>query len=258
MSEKNKEGEENKPKKHPKIAGVNYAELKAAVKDILKDSKQDRSNREIRKEVEQELELQDGELKRDDFEEIIETVKKDLKEAKEKKKKREEESKEKLGQKKSSDKRRRENSSDRPSKKSKRRTSSESESRDRKRKTTTKPKHSTKKKSSKNMDDPKIKKIERLKKVLRGCGVPLIGFHTDLTEDQVLEKLQHLIDVHSKEGLKEKMSREKMVRVRATIQANREVEELKCIPKKLQMDTKGNSRPTRKSARQRVLFFPLF
>jgi len=83
------------------------------------------------------------------------------------------------------------------------------------------------------MDDPKIKKIERLKKVLRGCGVPLIGFHTDLTEDQVLEKLQHLIDVHSKEGLKEKMSREKMVRVRATIQANREVEELKCIPKKI-------------------------
>jgi len=136
-------------------------------------------------------------------------------------------------------KRRRDSSSEeRPSKKSKRHSSSDSESSERK--------HKSRRKPKKDLDNPDIQRIERLKKVIRGCGVPLTGFTKTMSNDRTLRKLKQIIAEHESDGMREKMTRSEMMKVRSAIEANREVEELKRIPKKLQISGKHPRKATRK------------
>jgi len=81
-------------------------------------------------------------------------------------------------------------------------------------------------------------KIEKLKKTIRGCGVPLVGFHKDMSNDRTLRKLLQIVQEYEKDGMKQKMSSSEMSKVRSSIEAKREVDELRRIPKKLQISGK--------------------
>jgi len=179
------------------------------------------------------------------------TEKKKRKRDEEKKKKDDEEKEEKEQQQQTSSskkvtdpkvaKRRRDDSSERASKKSKRHSHSSEGSSERKHKSKTN-KH---KKMKRDYDDPTVQKIEKLKKTIRGCGVPITGFHKDMSNDRTLRKLLEIIQKYEKDGMKEKMKRDELLKVRASIEAQREVDELKRIPKKLQISGKHPRKVTR-------------
>jgi len=76
--------------------------------------------------------------------------------------------------------------------------------------------------------------------------VPLTGFHKDMSSDRTLRKLQQLIQKYEKEGMKERMQKEDMLKVRASIEAQREVDDLRSIPEKLQISGKHPRKVTRK------------
>jgi len=169
----------------------------------------------------------------------------------EKEKKAAEEEKSKGGEKGSSSKkstekskRKRDSSEERPHKKSRRHSSSGSESGDRRHK----PKPRSKPK--KDLDNPDVRRIERLKKVLRGCGVPITGFHKDMSNDRTIRKLKQIIAEHEKDGMSENMSKSEMIKVRLAIEAQKEVDDLKRIPKKLQI----SGRHPRKVHRNKVSY----
>jgi hypothetical protein len=67
-----------------------------------------------------------------------------------------------------------------------------------------------------------------------------------MSNDRTLRKLLQIIQEHEKDGMKEKMSRSEMLRVRSSIEAQREVDELKRIPRKLQLSGKYPRKVTRK------------
>jgi len=165
---------------------------------------------------------------------------------KEKKAAEEEKSKGGSSSKKSTEKskRKRDSSEERPHKKSRRHSYSGSDSDDRR----TKPKHRSKPK--KDLDNPDVRRIERLKKVLRGCGVPIIGFHKDMSNDRTIRKLKGIIQDHEKDGMRENMSKSEMLKVRSAIEAQKEVDDLKRIPKKLQI----SGRHPRKVHRHKVSY----
>jgi len=139
-------------------------------------------------------------------------------------------------------KRKRDSSEERPHKKSRRHSSSESDDRRQK------PKHRSKPK--KDLDNPDVRRIERLKKVIRGCGVPITGFHKDMSNDRTIRKLKQIIADHERDGMRENMRRSEMIKVRSAIEAQREVDELKRIPKKLQI----SGRHPRKVHRNKISY----
>jgi len=67
-----------------------------------------------------------------------------------------------------------------------------------------------------------------------------------MSNDRTLRKLKQIIAEHEKDGMKEKMTKSEMMKVKSAIEANREVEELKRIPKKLQISGKHPRKVTRK------------
>jgi hypothetical protein len=133
--------------------------------------------------------------------------------------------------------------SDRPAKKPKRysyTSSSESDS------------YRRKKNKKKDLDDPVVRKNERLRKLIKDCGVPLQGFSRDLSEEEIQKKLKKIIRDHEDEGMKERMDRSEIRRVRASISGKREIEELKQIPKNLQItEPKKGGRELRKVVKKR-------
>jgi hypothetical protein len=72
-----------------------------------------------------------------------------------------------------------------------------------------------------------------------------------MSNDRTLRKLKQTIAEHESDGMREKMTRSEMMKVRSAIEANREVEELKRIPKKLQIS--GGKHP-RKATRKKVSY----
>jgi len=102
-----------------------------------------------------------------------------------------------------------------------------------------------------DLNDPQVKKIEALKKVIRGCGVSLTGY-TNKHDAVTLKKLQKIISEHEKDGMKENMSRKQMIKVRNLIGKQREIEELKNIPKKLIVQA-GSARDRRKTKKKSEL-----
>jgi len=212
--------ENGEPKK---IAGIPESELKAALIKLYRksDDWRELSVHQIRRDMEKKFDLNSGKLKLKAFDMLIEEV-----------------VDENVHDKSQDVKSNRSKRSDRHRRKSKRYSSSESSS----------PERRSKRKKRSHKDDPAVKRIESLKKVIRGCGVPITGFHRDESYEQVIRKLEKIIDEHKHEGMKVRMSRPEMLKVRSTVQANRELEELKHIPKKLQFD-----KPTiRKVARKQV------
>jgi len=93
-----------------------------------------------------------------------------------------------------------------------------------------------------------LKKIESLKKILRGCGLPLTGYGNKYDSD-TLKKLQKVISQHEKDGMKEKMTRSQMSKVRSLLEKQREIDELKNIPKKLIVQ-EGSTRDRRKTKKK--------
>jgi len=87
----------------------------------------------------------------------------------------------------------------------------------------------------KDLDDPVVKKNDELRKIIRGCGVPLNGFSRDMTQDEIQKKLKKIIKDHEDEGMKESMRDKEMKKVRASILGKREIEDLLQIPKILQI-----------------------
>jgi len=67
-----------------------------------------------------------------------------------------------------------------------------------------------------------------------------------MSSDRTLRKLIQIIQLYEKEGMKEKMSRPDMLKVRASIASQREVDELKSIPTKLKVSGKHPRKVTRK------------
>lgn len=113
------------------------------------------------------------------------------------------------------------------------------ESQDHKRKT---------KKQKIDLSDPQVKKIESLKKIIRGCGLPLTGLGNKY-DGKTLKSLQTIISQHEKDGMKEKMSRSQMSKVRSLLEKQREIDELKNIPKKL-IVKEGSTRDRRKTKKK--------
>jgi len=99
-----------------------------------------------------------------------------------------------------------------------------------------------------------VRKNEKLRKVIRGCGLPLTGFSRDMTEEDINKKLKRIIREHEDEGMREGMGRSEMKKVRASILGKREIEDLKQIPKILQIaepKAKGREREQRKVVKKR-------
>jgi len=212
-----------------KIAGVPESDIKAYLKELRARKKSQEwdeiTTTEFRKMLEKKFKLDSGKLRSHevDIDDILSEIEKD--EAKHSKKKE---------HKKEDDKKKRRSSSpEKPSKKSKRHSDSESESRERRKRS----KRSSKK-STVDMDDPVVRRIDRLKKNIRGCGVPLTGFTKDLDNEASLKKLRQIIADNEKFGMKEKMTKPEILKVRKTVTANREIEELERIPKKLKVSGK--------------------
>jgi len=272
-SRKNDDKDDNGSKK--KIAGVPVNDIISYLKELRFSKGADQwrimQDRHFKRSLERKFKLEDGKLKNVDLSSIIDTaedeyriedMKAKAKKRKDEEKKKKEEEKqhqlekdEKDQQEKSEPaakknnydkpKRRRDSSSERASRKTKRHSSSSGSESERKRKSTkSNSKHSSKK-IKRDPEDPVVQKIERLKKVIRGCGVPLTGFHKDMSSDRTLRKLIQIIQSYEKEGMKEKMGRSDMLKVRASIEAQREVDELKSIPKKLQVSGKHPRKVTR-------------
>jgi len=65
--------------------------------------------------------------------------------------------------------------------------------------------------------------------------VQLHGFSRDLTEEEINKKLKRIIRDHEDEGMKERMGSQEMSKVRSSILGKREIEELRQIPKILQI-----------------------
>jgi len=84
--------------------------------------------------------------------------------------------------------------------------------------------------------------------VVRGCGLPLTGFGNKYDAD-TLKKLQKIISEHEKDGMKENMNRKQMTKVRNLLEKQREIEELKNIPKKLIIQ-EGSTRDRRKTKKK--------
>jgi len=231
MAESDKrEDKEDNGKKASKLAGVPVSDIKAHLKELRANKKSDEwlgiSTTEFRKILEKKFKL-DGKLKNyeDEIEVILDEIDDEAKKSKKKDPKKED-----------NKKKHRTNSPEKPSKKSKRHSyDSDSESRDRKKKSKRSPKKSTK---DIDLEDPVVRRIDRLKKTIRGCGVPLTGFTKDLDNETSLKKLRQIIADNEKVGMKEKMGRSEMIKVRKTVTANREIEELERIPKKLKVSGK--------------------
>jgi hypothetical protein len=253
------------------MAGVPISDIKSALKELRKKKKEDwkdYGSRDFRHYLEKKFKLSSGDLSkhRNSLGSLVDQVEDEYTEEKLRKKKeadkrkreaekaeREKEKKaaeeekskgEKGSSKKSSEKpkRKRDSSEERPHKKSKRRSSSESDDRRHK------PKHRSKPK--KDLDNPDVRRIERLKKVIRGCGVPITGFHKDMSNDRTIRKLKQIIADHESDGMRENMNRSEMLKVRSAIEAQREVDELKRIPKKLQI----SGRHPRKVHRNKISY----
>jgi hypothetical protein len=74
-----------------------------------------------------------------------------------------------------------------------------------------------------------------------------------MSNDRTLRKLLQIIQEYEKDGMKEKMNRPEMLKVRSSIEAQREVEELKRIPKKLQLSGKYPRKVTRRKPKYDVV-----
>jgi len=258
------------------------SDIRSALVEVHKgvdpDEWGDMSTRNIRKLLEKKLDIAEGTLKNKEgltdvislFDEELRQKEESLKHKKkgddkdkdkkqkkkqdsddEKKKRKSEHKKRSDDKDKKKSKRKRDSASEhRSSKKSRKYSTSESDSDTYKRRR----RHRTKK--YRNPDDPVVKKIEQLRKVIRGCGVPLTGFSQDMSDDRILKKLRKIIEENEKYGMKEKMKKSEMHRVKATIEGKREVEDLLQIPKKLATVDRNVPRKTRKRNISYEIVFP--
>jgi len=237
--------EENEPKK---IANVPVSDLKKALTKfyLKRDDWSKLSIRDICSYMEKKFDLKSGRLtKNKTFEHLIEEVVDQNGHIKRKR----------IEQNNTSSKKRKENSDHH--KKSKPTSSSASTSSSE----SSEPKKKRRKryvKRVKDIDDPQVRKIDRLKKNLRACGVPITGFHRDESNSRALHKLQEMIKQYEDYGLKEgRMSDTEIIKARTAITAKREVDELKLIPRKLQIphkDQNDRRRPVRRVARKKVSY----